>query len=196
MNEERKDVQIIRKDAKNCFVESLNDSFEIGRIHFNFASYDLSKPVGERQTNSISIYIPVEEFLETAAYIKMWFCRSELSYRKSENNKKPVRQWLGGTSAEKLKSRGKARSDGKSLSRIAQIGWGDKTDVLFYAASGPGEVDDKGLIRPAFGNKPENHVMIPMTYEALIQLFVTTEAHYNAWLTAKYARNNIGVSEG
>ena len=34
--------QITRKDAKNCFVESLNDSFGIGKIHFSFATYDVS----------------------------------------------------------------------------------------------------------------------------------------------------------
>ena len=30
--------QIIRKDAKNCFVESLRDSFEIKKIHLCFAT--------------------------------------------------------------------------------------------------------------------------------------------------------------
>ncbi len=188
MTEERNQNQIIRIDAKNCFVESLNDSFEIGRIHFNFASYDLSKPAGSRQTNSISIYIPVEEFLETSGYIRLYYCKGELDFRKRENNSKAVRQWLGGTSAEKLNRLGKARPDGMSLSRVAQIGWGNKTDVLFSAASGPGQTDEKGLIRPAFGNKPENYVMIPMTYESLIRLFAVTEAHYNAWLTAKYMK--------
>ena len=39
--------QITRKDAKNCFIESLNDSFGIGKIHFTFATYDVSKPVGQ-----------------------------------------------------------------------------------------------------------------------------------------------------
>ncbi|MCB6647068.1 hypothetical protein LI154_17820 [[Clostridium] scindens] len=46
MNEDRNQHQIIRKDARNCFVESLNDAFEIGRIHFAFATYDLSRPIG------------------------------------------------------------------------------------------------------------------------------------------------------
>ena len=62
--EERNQYQIIRKDARNCFVESLNDSFEIGKVHFVFASYDMNRPVGQRQTNNINIYISVDEFLE------------------------------------------------------------------------------------------------------------------------------------
>ena len=50
MAEERNNYQIARKDAKNCFVESLNDSFPIGRVHFAFATYDVNRPVGQRQT--------------------------------------------------------------------------------------------------------------------------------------------------
>ena len=57
MSDNYNDNQITRKDARNCFVESLNDSFNIGKIHFVFASYDVSKPVGQRQNNNIHIYI-------------------------------------------------------------------------------------------------------------------------------------------
>ena len=64
MNDNRNRSQIIRIDARNCFVESLNDAFEIGKAHFTFASYDLSKPSGQRQTNSIQIYIDMAEVLE------------------------------------------------------------------------------------------------------------------------------------
>lgn len=64
MNDDRNRNQIIRIDARNCFVESLNDAFEIGKAHFTFASYDLSKPSGQRQTNSIQIYIDMAEVLE------------------------------------------------------------------------------------------------------------------------------------
>ena len=42
MREEYNANQIIRKDARGCFVESLNDSFAIGKIHLAFASYDTS----------------------------------------------------------------------------------------------------------------------------------------------------------
>ena len=43
MQDERNQDQITRKDARDCFVESLRDCFSIGRIHFTFASYDLTK---------------------------------------------------------------------------------------------------------------------------------------------------------
>lgn len=60
MPEERNQNQIIRIDARNCFVESLNDSFGFGKAHFTFASYDLSKPSGQRQTNSIQMFSPAD----------------------------------------------------------------------------------------------------------------------------------------
>ena len=64
MAEDYNKTQIVRKDARNCFVECLNDSFGIGKVHFNFATYDLNKPKGQRQTNNIGIYLAVDEFLE------------------------------------------------------------------------------------------------------------------------------------
>ena len=56
MQEDRNQSQIIRKDAKNCFVESLSDAFDKGKAHFAFATYDVNKPSGQRQTNNVHIY--------------------------------------------------------------------------------------------------------------------------------------------
>ena len=79
MREDRNQFQIIRKDARNCFVESLNDSFSIGRIHLAFAAYDQSKPAGQRQTNNVHIYIAVDEFLELCRKLDCGelLCRSD-----------------------------------------------------------------------------------------------------------------------
>ena len=64
MSDDRNQEQIIRKDARNCFVESKSDSFDRNRIHFFFATYDTTKPEGARYINTVNIYIPAEEFLE------------------------------------------------------------------------------------------------------------------------------------
>jgi len=178
--------QITRKDAKNCFVESLNDAFQIGKIHLNFATYDLTKPVGSRQTNNVSIYIPVEEFLELCRKLNSGQLGFILSKRKENKDGKPIYQTLGGTSAKRLKALGKARKDGKSLSRVASIVAGQKCDFLFVADSGPGEENEKGLIVPKFGSKPENHVAVSMTFESLSELLLITQVHYQAWLTSTY----------
>ena len=162
MSEDYKNNQIIRKDAKNCFVESLNDSFPIGKAHLGFASYDMSKPAGSRQTNRINIYISVEELLELCRKLSCGELKYMFQNKKKASDSSPLYQCLGGTSAERLKKAGKSRADGMSFSRTAQIICGSKCDILFVADSGPGEENEKGLIVPRFGNKPENHVAVSM----------------------------------
>lgn len=106
--------------------------------------------------------------------------------KKKSSDNSPLYQCLGGTSAEKLRKMGKSRPDGKSLSRTAQIICGSKCDILFVADSGPGEENKKGLIVPRFGNKPENHVAVSMTFDSLSELLLMTKTHYEAWLSAYY----------
>ena len=115
MPEERNQNQIIRIDARNCFVESLNDSFGFGKAHFTFASYDLSKPSGQRQTNSIQIYIDIAELLELCRKLAGGELRYMMQNRKKTGESTPLFQHLGGTSAEKLTRYGRPRADGKSL---------------------------------------------------------------------------------
>lgn len=188
MSENRNKNQIIRKDARNCFVESLSDAFNIGRVHFAFATYDLNRPSGQRQTNSIHIYIAVDEFLELCRKLTCGEIRYMMQNKKKNGDKTPLYQCLGGTSAEKLVKQGRSRKDGMSLSRTAQLLCGSKSDFLFVADSGPGQTNDKGLIVPRFGNKPENHVAVSMTFESFSELLLLTKAHYNAWLSAWYAK--------
>lgn len=196
MDDIRNQNQIIRKDARGCFVESLSDAFEIGRIHFVFATYDLSRPAGQRQTNYISIYITVDEFLELCRKTECGELRYMMQNKKKSGDKSPLYQCLGGTSAEKLAKQGRARKDGMSQSRTAQLLCGSKSDFLFVADSGPGQANDKGLIVPKFGNKPENHVAISMTFESFSELLLITKTHYKAWLSAWYTtRIRTGSSQ-
>lgn len=186
MTEDRNQYQIVRKDARNCFIESLSDGFGIGRAHFAFASYDLSRPAGHRQIANVHIYIAVDEFLELCRKLTSGELRHQLQNKKKNGDETPLYQCLGGTSAEKLKQQGRARADGKSLSRTAQLIPGRKSDFLFVADSGPGETNEKGLIVPKFGNKPENHVAVSMTFETLSELLLLSKTHYEAWLAAWY----------
>ena len=186
MYEDRNQYQIIRKDARNCFVESLSDAFSIGKAHLAFATYDLSQPAGQRQTNNIHIYMDISELLELCRKMSSGEMRFLIQQKKKADDRTPLQQWLGGTSADKLRQNGRSRPDGKSLSRTAQLLCGNKTDFLFVADSGPGETTSKGLIVPKFGNKPENHVSVSMTWEALSEMLLLTKIHYEAWLTAWY----------
>lgn len=192
--DERNRFQIIRKDAKNCFVESLNDSFPIGKAHFGFATYDTNKPAGSRQTNSIHIYIAMSEILELCRKLSSGEMRYILQQKHSSNDPKPIQEWLGGTSAAKLRQMGKSRPDGKSLSRTCKLSVSNRGGFLLIADSGPGEQDAKGLIVPKFGNKTENHVVIPMTWESFAELMLMTQTHYMAWLSTWYAGVNLNQS--
>lgn len=186
MAEEHNNYQISRKDAKNCFVESLHDAFEFGKIHLVFATYDLNRPAGQRQTNNIHIYIAADEFLELCRKLNCGELRYMMQNKKKSNDQTPIYECLGGTSAEKLAKQGRSRPDGRSLSRVAKIVAGSRSDILFVADSGPGDVTEKGLIVPKFGNKPENHVAVSMAFETLSELLLLTQAHYMAWLSAQY----------
>ena len=73
---------------------------------------------------------------------------------------------------------------------------GSRSDFLLVADSGPGERDAKGLIVPRFGKKPENHVALSMTMESFCELLLLTRAHYQAWLSAGYARGDVSPQEG
>ena len=195
MQDERNQNQIVRKDARDCFVESLNDAFEIGKTHFAFASYDMSKPAGSRQTNSVHIYINADEFLELCRKITSGELRYMLQTKKQNRDPTYLYQHLGGTSAKNLYRQGRARADGKSLSRTVQLLPSTKSDFLFVADSGPGEETTKGLIVPKFGKNPENHVSVMMTYDAFSELMLLTKAHYQAWLTAWYMQNPVAKQE-
>ena len=186
MSEELNQYQIIRKDAKNCFVESLSDSFSIGQAHFAFATYDLNKPAGNRQTNCVHIYISMPELLELCRKLTCGELRYLWQARKKAGDNEPILKWLGGTSAEKLAQYGRPRPDGNSLSRIAQLFAGQKFDFLFTASSGPGDKDAKGLIVPRFGKKPENYVSVGLSWDALAEMLLITKTHYEAWLAAWY----------
>lgn len=191
--DERNRFQIIRVDARNSFVESLSDAFRIGKAHLVFAAYDLKRPAGQRQTDNVHIYISVSEFLGLCLKLSCGELRYMAQEKKKNNDGRPLLQWLGGTPAEKLSQYGRARGDGMSLSRTARLFCGDRAAFLFVADSGPGERNEKGLIVPRFGKNPENHVSVSMTWDSFSELLLLTEAHYEAWLSAWYARKVSGL---
>ena len=174
MDNERNQHQIIRKDARNCFVESLSDAFAFGKVHLGFATYDTKLPAGQRQTNSVHIYIAVDEFLELCRKLSSGEMRQRVAQMKKSEEKAPLYKCLGGTSAEKLTKIDRARPDGMSLSRTAELHCGKNADFLFVANSGPGETNKTGLIVPRFGNKPENHVAVSMTWDTFSGFMLTT----------------------
>ena len=189
MQPDRNQHQITRIDARNCFVESLSDAFGIGKVHLTFCTYDKFRPEGQRMTNNIQIYIDIADWLELCRKMSSGELRWILQQQEKANDNSPIKEWMGGTSAEKLARYGNPRPDGKSLSRTAQLCKGNKSDFLFIANSGPGEENKTGLIVPRFGNKPENHVAVSLSWDGLSNLLLLTQVHYTAWLSSWYARH-------
>lgn len=178
--------QIIRKDARNCFVEVLNDSFHMHKVHLQFVAYDKSRPVGQRATSNVNIYIDIPQFLELAQEAANGSLHMRMQQYKNEHRSEPLYEHLGGTSAKRLASYGKSRSDGKSLSRVVKLTTAEKSDYFLTADSGPGEENKTGLIVPRFGKSPEHHVSVILSWQQLNELLFTTVVHYKAWLSAKY----------
>jgi len=181
--------QIIRKDARGCFVETKSDGFSYGKVHLEFSQYDATRPAGQRQMSHVHIYIDAPEFLHLAHEALSGALHMRARQQREQNDPKPLYEHLGGTSAEKLRQYGKSRPDGKSLSRIVKLIWGQRVDYLFVADSGAGETDAKGLIVPKFGKNPDNHVSVGLNWRSLNELLLMTQVHYGAWLSAQYMRN-------
>jgi hypothetical protein len=179
--------QIIRKDARGCFVETKSDCFDRNKVHLEFSKYDMARPAGERQIDHVHIYIDVPEFLHLSHEAMSGTLHLRAAGQREKSDPKPLYEHLGGTSAQRLAQFGKSRPDGKSLSHIVKLICGQKADYLFAADSGPGETDAKGLIVPKFGKNPENHVSVSLSRRSLNELLLMTQVHYEAWLSARYA---------
>ena len=181
--------QIIRKDAKGCFVETKSDRFGIGKVHLEFATYDAKRPEGQRQTNHVHIYVDISEFLHLTHEALSGALHMRARQQKEKNDNTPLFEHLGGTPAKRLTEYGRARTDGKSLSRIVRLLPGESADYRFQASSGPAETDAKGLIVPQRGKSSEAFVSVALSWRSLNELLLMTQAHYQAWLAAQYIIN-------
>lgn len=169
--------QIIRIDGKSRFVESLDRSFNIGKVTFNFVEYDDTKEAGNRIVAQIPVYMDFSEFRV--------FAQDMLSGRFAkfaEMKKNPIVQYLKGTSAERLKAQNREREDGKSESRKFYLSPSAK-GFFFTAELGPGEATETGLIKPA--GKPEKKISIPMDGQQAKELVLATLAAVNNYEIAK-----------
>ena len=95
--------QIIRKDARSCFVEVKSDCFHLDKVHLQFVTYDQKRPVGQRYTNNIHIYINVPEFLVLAKEAETGALHARAQQMKRDGKSDPLFEHLGGTAAAQLK---------------------------------------------------------------------------------------------
>ena len=86
--------QIIRKDAKSCFVEIKNDCFHLDKVHLQFVSYDTTLPKGERYTNNINAYIDIPEFLALTQEAASGALHMRMQQYKKERKQEPLYEHL------------------------------------------------------------------------------------------------------
>ena len=157
-----KKTQIIRKDGKDCLMEVNTQAFSIGKVKLVFAKYDPNKPQGQRTTARIEIYLDFSTALEFSHSI-LDGRLSKLLVEANNKFKQTQKPWdknvsisMGGTAHPKN------RTDGKAESRTLSAQLGTNKPIALVASSGPGNVNDKGLIVP---EKPEHSVFITLSAE-------------------------------
>ena len=156
-------------------------------------SYDVNRPKNERYTNTVDIYLPIIEVVELCRKLETGVFAAKVKEYKANKDSSSLYESLGGLSAKKLKEKGKARKDKKSLSRVMNIIAGQKSDLMLIAESGPGEETEKGLIATKFGDKPENKVIVSMTFAAFSEMMLMTKLHYSAWLAGWYQHRSAVI---
>ena len=179
-------TQVFRHDARGCFVEAKCDRFHLDRVHLQFVTYDKNRPQGQRYTNNVNIYLPVAEFLVLYQEAASGILHGRMQQYKTTGQQESLYEHMGGTPASTLARLGKARPDGKSVSRIIKLVTGSRSDYLLVADSGPGDQNEQGLIVPRFGKNPEQHVAVSFSWKKLNEFLFTIHAHYMAWLSARY----------
>lgn len=193
---QQRNYQIIRLDGKNCFVEIMSGQFHKGKVILNFEQYDETKAKGERTVARITYYMPFEKFLQLEQDV-MSGKLAKLAEKEKATNKYPnaVYTDLTGTSAELLKRNNQARPDGNSESRQLKLIPGLKADFMLQAEKGAGEKSATGIIKPLYGNKPEQKVAIPMSGDDLKKLFSLVKVHISAYISSQYSIRSMKIVE-
>lgn len=179
MTENAKKTQIIRKDGKDCLMEVNTQSFTIGKVQFVFAKYDPNKPQGQRTTDRIVIYLDFATALEFSQSI-LDGRLSKLLVEANNKFKQTQKPWdknvsisMGGTAHPKN------RTDGKAESRTLSAQLGTNKPIALVASSGPGNVNDKGLIVP---EKPEHSVFITLSAEDIREVALMIKCNVEAYI--------------
>lgn len=185
MTQNQLKTQIIRKDGKDCLVEINTQAFSIGKVQFVFAKYNPNNPKGSRTTDRITIFLSFSAALEFAQSIldgRLSKQLVEANAKFAQTNKpwdKNVSISMGGTPNPKN------RTDGKAESRTLSAQLGTNNPIALIASSGPGTVNDKGLIVP---EKPEHSVFITLSASDIREMAMMIKAHVEAYIQVEHVR--------
>ena len=183
-----KKTQIIRKDGKHCLMEVNTQSFFIDKVQFVFSNYNPSLPKGQRTTDRVVIYMDFPAALEFAQSILDGRLSKQLveAHKEFGRTNKPwdkdVVLAMGGTPNPKN------RTDGKAESRIMKAQLGTKNPIALIASTGPGYVNEKGLIIPEKGAKTDHSVMMTLSAKDIREVALMIKVHIEAYLNTQYMK--------
>ena len=183
-----KKTQIIRKDGKHCLMEVNTQSFSIDKVQFVFSNYNPSLPKGQRTTDRVVIYMDFPAALEFAQSILDGRLSKQLveAHKEFGRTNKPwdkdVVLAMGGTPNPKN------RTDGKAESRIMKAQLGTKNPIALIASTGPGYVNEKGLIIPEKGAKTDHSVMMTLSAKDIREVALMIKVHIEAYLNTQYMK--------
>lgn len=193
--------QITKKDGRNCYLTISNEGFEIDKVKFFAATYDMSRPAMSRIDKKAFYMLDVEAFLELCCLIESDRFEASVMERlekdiERDKNKQPVdytalRSYNGGTGGDKPE----CRTMDISVTTSIKVSKNDpekkiyKPSFIINIARGPGKIVGNGLI--ARNGAPTDTIKISMTYEEFKGKLLNAREHYRAFLNAQYINGSI-----
>lgn len=186
------DNEFYELNALNTFVKLKANSFGIGKVLFAFVQFDQNT---KKLTTSMDVYMDMEEALLLSADILSGRIATLAQNEKAKGAKYPGAIYsspMGGVNEKKAAER-KLRTDGKAISRLFTLSPGSKQPFIFTAEQRPGSSNEKGLIVPEYGAKPEVQIRVPATAESLKKMALSIQSNINAYRAAQYALGAFNV---
>ncbi len=194
--------QIIRIDAKNTFMEVVNDSFSLGKVQINFCKYNEKT---KKQILRIEIYLSFDKARVLVYDILSGRLDKRISDAKEAGSfeQQKINSFtsyftdMGGINFSRNGGLGKWKfeknrkmypwiEEGKVLSRQFKIMESTKYKYLFLAECGLGTISSTGLIIPE--GYPKETIKIPLTEENALELALGLKEHLEAFTNQYYQK--------
>ena len=162
-------------------------------LMFSFVNFDSSKSAGEKVLAEATAYIDfptAKLFAQDILSGRITALAKKEQDRVSAANEKyckPIWTQMGGSNEKKCAEKG-WRTDGKAISRVLNLTPGSKKPYILTIQQGAGESNDKGLIVPKFGTKPEVQIRVALDNDTLKQMALMINTHIDGFIAAQYAR--------
>ena len=167
-----------------CFGEDI-----VGKILFQFRSYDKSKPKGQKITQKVDFYLTLEDASYFAEMLKTGriysLCRAARDKANTDGKSTSFSfgyQKFGGTASKKI-------------SKQLKIQQSDDGRLWIKALEGPGIVENKGQIKPAYkDNEASQKIAMTLDEEQAVKIGLSIERairYFDIWNASGTLKENI-----